>query len=137
MLVAPLERARTTVRLMPRTWRLIPLVFGLVLLPALPARADVFVPADPTGVGDALCAAGERDVLAVGGGTTTRVQVGGGPFSELAGMSGCPVVAVAQDGTAAVLDGDGRLALRRPGGTFAAPSPLTDPDSAPEGAAIA
>jgi hypothetical protein len=101
------------------------------------ARADVFVPADPAGLGRADCAAAEHDVLAAGDGDTIRVRLGDSPFVSLDGTFGCPTVAAAADGTVAVLADGGLVARRLPGGTFSAPMPIAGEDVRVEQVALA
>lgn len=96
------------------------------------ARADVFVPADPTSaakvkVGSESCAASAGDVAVTGvessRGWIVRVREGGGPWRRLARLESCPELHVAADGTAVIAAGEsgtGQISVREPGGTFGA-----------------
>ncbi|WP_121257482.1 hypothetical protein [Solirubrobacter pauli] len=106
------------------------------LLLAGPARADVFVPADPRFPFGGDCVGAAGDVFAVGrslvDGWTVQGTAGSDTVQSLLGDDAgrpvtCPAVAAAPDGTAAVTSfttGVARLAIRRPGATFGAPTPL-------------
>jgi hypothetical protein len=94
------------------------------------ARADVFVPADPPRSAKGDCVASGGNVYAVGAPYgDVRVSVAGGPATE-AGLVGCPIVAAAADGTAAVLatrsggepgSDATRMIVRGANGTFGTP----------------
>ena len=94
------------------------------------ARADVFVPADPT-PHPASCIAAAGDVTAVGHrprGPSWLVEASeaGGPWGALERdpeEDRCPLVAAAPDGTAAVTLSNG-VVVRRAGAGFGAPAPL-------------
>ncbi|MDA0169272.1 hypothetical protein OJ998_09260 [Solirubrobacter taibaiensis] len=112
------------------------LLAALLLVCAAPARADVFVPADPAGPADAHCVDAAGDVVAVTRkvreGWVIEASVGGGPWQRLLGApvralyGFCPSVAAAADGTAVIAGGQpiARIAVRRPGGTFGTASAL-------------
>jgi hypothetical protein len=94
------------------------------------AQADVFVPADPPPLGSVRCAAGAGDVLAASvDNADMRVSLGGGAWTALEGLEGCPAAASAPDGTAAVTGedretGDALMRVRVAGGAFGAPISL-------------
>jgi hypothetical protein len=93
------------------------------------ARADVFVPADPPPLPGARCVTAGADVVAAEAGNALVVSVAGGPWQPIAGLSGCPAVAAASDGTAAIVAsasdlGGSAIVIRPPGGAFGARVPL-------------
>ncbi|WP_157591962.1 hypothetical protein [Solirubrobacter soli] len=95
-----------------------------------PARADVFVPADPPPLSGVRCAAGAGDVLAAAvGDSEVRISLAGGPWTAVGGLTACPTVAAAADGSAAlsgtdVATGDAVLRVRAAGGEFGPPIAL-------------
>ena len=125
------------------------LVLATLLVCAAPARADVFVPADPAAPSGAYCADTAGDVIAVTrkvrAGWVIEASVSGGPWQRVLGApvraayGFCPSVAVAADGTAVIAGGQpiARIAVRRPGGQFGPPSDLGRTDYAVAVAAAA
>ena len=116
------------------------------------ARADVFVPADPSTnvretVGIEPCASSAGDVAVKGvqtlRGWNVSVREGSRPWRRLTGLSSCPSLSVAADGTAAITAGEfgmGQLVIRDPGGAFGATLKLAEPPSvevAPGGRVVA
>ena len=100
------------------------------------ARADVFVPSDPPPLSGASCVAGAGDVLAASAESDGVRVLLGGAWSLLDGLTGCPAVASAADGTAAITGaafdtGDALLRVRVAGGAFGAPITLGPVREAP------
>src|SRR4051794_14783813 len=102
----------------------------LVLCVCDAARADVFIPSDPPSPGPVRCAAAAGDVLAADvANAELRVSLAGGAWAALDGLTGCPVLAAAADGSAAVAGeardtGDALLRVRVAGGAFGPPIAL-------------
>lgn len=93
------------------------------------AQADVFVPADPPAA-RTECISAERDLIAIGGrDRDALLSSGGSPFAAIPPVTGCPLVAAADDGTAAVVGTNlvqTHVTVRRPGAGFA-PAAELDP----------
>jgi hypothetical protein len=107
------------------------------------ASAEVFVPADPPPRSKVECSNAAGDLVIAGdgnGGLDTQLvtSVADGPWTPLVGVDNCGALAVAPDGTAALVApavGPGvAMIVRQPGGKFGPPLLLGD---SPETAAIA